>query len=91
MFGVRRRLLANRAIHQSPQNPILKGTSTVIGPGGGSVTKGPISGDDQMIYQGRADYGLPRTLRIDRLVWDDTATPATVLVNGPTITAEPLP
>jgi hypothetical protein len=76
---------------KSAQNPILKGNSTVIGPGGGSVTKGPITGADQMIYHARADYGLPRTLRIDRLLWNDTATPATVAVNGPTTTAQPLP
>jgi beta-xylosidase len=76
---------------KSARNPILKGTSSVIGPGGGSVTRGPVTGADQMIYHARADYGLPRTLRIDRLVWDDTGTPATVIVNGPTTTPQPLP
>jgi len=28
--------------------------------------------------------GAPRTLRLDRLVWNDAGSPATVTVNGPT-------
>jgi hypothetical protein len=76
---------------KSARNPILNGTSTVVGPGGGSVVKGPVTGGDQMIYHARAGAGLPRTLRLDRLLWDDTVTPGTVAVNGPTTTPQPLP
>lgn len=76
---------------KSKANPILKGTATVVGPGGGSVVTGPRTGADQMIYHARAAAGQPRTLRIDRLVWNDRATPPTVYVNGPTTTPQPLP
>jgi hypothetical protein len=75
----------------SPTNPILKGTSQVYGPGGGSTIKGPRSGADQMIYHARDAPGNPRTLRIDRLIWNDAVTPATVAVNGPTVSPQPLP
>ena len=76
---------------KSQGNPILKGTANVIGPGGGSVVTGPATGADQMIYHARSAPGQPRTLRIDRLVWNDAASPATVTVNGPTTTPQPLP
>jgi beta-xylosidase len=75
----------------SPDNPVLKGTATVVGPGGGSVVQGPLTGADQMIYAARAALGQPRTLRIDRLVWNDSLSPPTVYVNGPTTTPQPLP
>jgi beta-xylosidase len=76
---------------KSTTNPILRGTPAVIGPGGGSVIIGPTTGDDQMIYHARSAPDRPRTLRVDRLVWDDAASPATVVVNGPTTTPRPLP
>jgi beta-xylosidase len=76
---------------KSAANPILKGTASVIGPGGGSVVVGPTTGADQMIYHARAAPGAPRTLRLDRLVWNDAASPATVAVSGPTTTPQPLP
>jgi beta-xylosidase len=76
---------------KSRRNPILRGTRRVIGPGGGSVVRGPVSGRLQMIYHARARARGPRTLRIDRLVWDDSVTPPTVRVNGPTVTPQPLP
>jgi beta-xylosidase len=76
---------------KSRRNPILRGTRRVIGPGGGSVVKGPASARDQMIYHARAGARRPRTLRIDRLVWDDTVTPPRVRVNGPTVTPQPVP
>ena len=76
---------------KSSTNPILTGTASVIGPGGGSVVTGPITGADQMIDHARAAPGAPRTLRLDRLVWNDAASPATVTVNGPTTTPQPLP
>jgi beta-xylosidase len=74
-------------------NPILAGNSAVVGPGGGSVVRGPLTGADQMIYHARAAAGQPRTLRLDRLVWgdDDGVDPPTVIVNGPTTTPQPLP
>jgi hypothetical protein len=76
---------------KSQANPILTGTASVIGPGGGSVATGPATGADQMIYHARSAAGQPRTLRVDRLVWNDASTPATVAVNGPTTTPQPLP
>jgi xylan 1,4-beta-xylosidase len=76
---------------KSRANPILKGNSSVVGPGGGSVVRGPRTGADQMIYAARSALGQPRTLRIDRLVWNDSVTPSTVYVNGPTTTPQPLP
>ena len=76
---------------KSQANPILKGTASVIGPGGGSVATGPATGADQMIYHARSAAGQPRTLRVDRLVWNDASSPATVAVNGPTTTPQPLP
>lgn len=76
---------------KSRDNPILKGNSSVVGPGGGSVVKGPGTGADQMIYAARSAVDQPRTLRIDRLVWNDTVTPSTVYVHGPTTTPQPLP
>ena len=76
---------------KSQANPILRGTASVIGPGGGSVATGPATGADQMIYHARSASGQPRTLRVDRLIWNDAASPATVAVNGPTTTPQPLP
>ena len=76
---------------KSQANPILRGTASVIGPGGGSVTTGAATGTDQMIYHARSAAGQPRTLRVDRLVWNDASSPATVAVNGPTTTPQPLP
>jgi beta-xylosidase len=76
---------------KSTANPILKGTSAVVGPGGGSVITGPRTGADQMIYAARSAASQPRTLRLDRLVWNDTVTPATVYVHGPTTGPQPLP
>jgi hypothetical protein len=76
---------------KSPTNPILKGTASVIGPGGGSVVPGPTTGADQMIYHARSAPGAPRTLRLDRLVWNDAVSPATAAVHGPTTTPQPLP
>ena len=76
---------------KSRRNPILRSTRRVIGPGGGSVVKGPVTGRDQMVYHGRARARGPRALRVDRLVWDDTVSPPRVRVNGPTASPQPLP
>ena len=73
------------------RNPILRGNSAVIGPGGGSVVRGPLTGADQMVYHARSAPGADRTLRVDRLVWNDSVRPATVYVHGPTTTPQPLP
>jgi beta-xylosidase len=70
--------------------PILRGTSEVVGPGGGSVVTGP-DGGDWLVYHGRAAPGTPRTLRIDPLVWNDHADPPTVTVRGPTTSPQLLP
>jgi len=78
---------------KSAHNPILRGTATVVGPGGGSVVPGP-HGGLWLVYHawtGGPGYGPGqegrRTLRIDPLVWHGTS----VGVSGPTTTAEPRP
>jgi beta-xylosidase len=76
---------------KSRRNPILRGTRRVIGPGGGSVVRGPVTGRDQMVYHGRVRARGLRALRVDRLVWDDTVSPPRVRVNGPTATPQPVP
>src|SRR3954452_319154 len=70
--------------------PILKSAADVLGPGGGSVITGPC-GHHWLIYHGRATPGGARTLRIDPLVWNDTADPPTVTVRGPTTSPQPRP
>ena len=62
-------------------NPVLKQTSDVFSPGGGSLTIGP-RGGDWLVYHGRAgDYSQPRALRIDPVFWSSTGA---VSVRGPT-------
>ena len=69
------------AFAKAPTNPILRQTADVLSPGGGSLTKGP-RGGDWLVYHGRAgDYGQPRTLRIDPVVW---GADGSVAVRGPT-------
>lgn len=75
---------------KADENPILRSTTQVNGPGGGSVIAGP-RGDLWMAYHGRGCAHGPRTLRIDPLVWDDSFTPARVAVAGPTTAARPAP
>jgi beta-xylosidase len=66
---------------KSTRNPILRQTSQVFSPGGGSAITGP-NGDDWLIYHGRSgSYSAPRTLRIDPLIWHRNRT---VSVRGPT-------
>jgi len=95
---------------KSPQNPILEqaaggpspggGSASVLSPGGGSLVRGP-QGGDWLVYHGRTGgYAEPRTLRIDRVVWNSDGTPSTsgpnsdgpVSVKGPTATPQsPVP
>jgi len=71
---------AYSAFAKSPLNPVLRETSAVLSPGGGSVTTGP-SGGSWLVYHGRAgDYSQSRTLRIDPLFWSGTS----VMTPGPT-------
>ena len=71
---------AYSAFAKSPLNPILRETSAVLSPGGGSVTLGP-DGNSWLVYHGRAgDYTQPRTLRIDPLSWSGSS----VSTPGPT-------
>ena len=72
------------------RGPLLASTKHVIGPGGGSVATGP-QGGDWLVYHGRATVRGPRTLRIDPLTWDDSATPPTVAVRGPSTGPRPTP
>ncbi|HET8950109.1 MAG TPA: glycoside hydrolase family 43 protein, partial [Solirubrobacteraceae bacterium] len=64
--------------------PLLQTGALVDGPGGGSLVDGP-HGGDWLVYHGRAWPGAARTMRIDPLEWDDSASPATVTVRGPTV------
>jgi xylan 1,4-beta-xylosidase len=55
---------------KSKSDPILKETTDVRSPGGGSSIEAP-RGGDWMLYHGRAgNYSQPRTLRIDPLTWN---------------------
>jgi beta-xylosidase len=66
---------------KSNRNPILRETTAVKSPGGGSVIRGP-RGGDWLIYHGRTGaYSQPRTMRIDPLAWNRNGT---VSVRGPT-------
>jgi beta-xylosidase len=72
---------AYAAFTKSPRNPILRETSAVLSPGGGSVTRGP-QGGSWLVYHGRAGgYTEPRTLRIDPLLWGSDGSVSTT---GPT-------
>jgi beta-xylosidase len=69
------------SFRKSSRNPILRETSEVYSPGGGSLIKGP-RGGDWLIYHGRAgSYSAPRALRIDPVVWNRKGA---VSVHGPT-------
>jgi beta-xylosidase len=94
---------------KSPQNPILRevpgglgpngGSVGVLSPGGGSLVRGP-QGGDWLVYHGRTGgYTEPRTLRIDRVVWNSDGTVSAgpnsegpVSVKGPSTTPQsPVP
>ena len=54
---------------KSASNPILKEANGVLGPGGGSIIRGP-HGEDWLVYHARAtDYTQRRTLRLDSVAW----------------------
>jgi len=91
---------------KSPQNPILQeasggfppngGSAGVLSPGGGSLVRGP-RGGDWLVYHGRAGgYTEPRTLRIDRVVWNSDRpvsaggpnSDGPVSIRGPTATPQ---
>lgn len=72
-------------------NPILHGTSHVVGPGGGSAVQGP-DGGWWLVYHAwnaGADHsaGDQRNLRIDPLLWKGDS----ISVRGPTVATEPAP
>jgi beta-xylosidase len=65
---------------KAASNPVLKQTSAVLSPGGGSHIIGP-QGGDWLLYHGRSEsYSAPRTLRIDPVSWSSTGA---VTVRGP--------
>ena len=75
---------------RSSANPILASAAGADGAGGGSIVEGPLTGGDQLVYHARSrPSDHPRTLRVDRLVWNDAND--AVAVHGPTTTPQPLP
>jgi len=78
---------AYSAFTKSPLNPVLRETTAVLSPGGGSVTTGP-GGGSWLVYHGRAgDYTQPRTMRIDPLFWSGSS----VSTPGPTTGPQSFP
>lgn len=78
---------AYSAFAKSALNPVLRETTDVLSPGGGSVTIGP-DGGSWLVYHGRAgDYTQPRTLRIDPLFWSGSS----VFTPGPTTGPQTFP
>jgi beta-xylosidase len=73
---------------KSPANPILTGTRTVFGPGGGDTPVVGPHGGTWMIYHARAGgRGTPRTLRIDPLSWrTQGSAPDVPVIDGPSST-----
>lgn len=75
---------------KSRRNPILRGTSGVVGPGGGSVVRGP-DGRWWLVYHAWAGPGAhmadTRNLRIDPLSWKGDS----ISVRGPTTGVETAP
>jgi beta-xylosidase len=71
---------------KSPANPILTGTQTVFGPGGGDTPVVGPHGGTWMIYHARAGgRGTPRTLRIDPFLWRaQSGGPDIPVISGPT-------
>jgi hypothetical protein len=75
---------------KSTGNPILRSGPGASGAGGGSLVAGPRTGGDELVYHAREGSGDDsRTLRIDRVVWNDAA--GTVSIDGPTNGERPLP
>jgi beta-xylosidase len=78
---------AYSAFAKSPLNPVLRETTAVLSPGGGSVTMGP-DGGSWLVYHGRAgDYTQPRAMRIDPLYWSGSS----VSTPGPTTGPQSFP
>jgi beta-xylosidase len=78
---------AYSAFTKSPLNPVLRETTAVLSPRGGSVTIGP-DGGSWLVYHGRAgDYTQPRTMRIDPLHWSGSS----VSTPGPTTGPQSFP
>jgi beta-xylosidase len=76
---------------KSPANPILTQTATVIGPGGGDRPVIGPHGGEWLVYHGRsAQDSIPRTLRLDPLIWAPSAGgPDRPVIGGPTSTPQP--
>jgi Glycosyl hydrolases family 43 len=67
------------------ENPILRESSPVLSPGGGSLATGP-RGGDWLVYHGReGGRDQPRQLRIDPVTFTDEST---LSVAGPTSTPQ---
>jgi beta-xylosidase len=76
---------------KSPSNPILAQTATVTGPGGGDQPVVGPHGGEWLVYHGRSDpSSVPRTLRLDPLLWTaNTGGPDRPVIGGPTSTPQP--
>jgi hypothetical protein len=71
---------------KSASNPIFAETPSVLSPGGGDTPVAGVRGGLWMLYHARANsYNDPRTMRIDRLLWQPGSPDAPVL-GGPSAT-----
>lgn len=67
------------------ENPFLKEMPPALSVGGGMLTTGP-KGSDWLVYHGRENYGGPRSLRIDPVLFP---TQASITAAGPTTLEQP--
>jgi beta-xylosidase len=78
---------------KSKENPILKRTPNVSGPGHNSVVDSPDGRELFCVYHAhkRLEGGGERELYIDRMTITETAGVVHVKIKGPTVTPQPMP
>jgi beta-xylosidase len=73
---------------KSASNPIFAQTPSVLSPGGGDTPVAGVRGGLWLLYHARANsYSDPRTLRIDRLLWQP-GSPDAPLLGSPSATPQ---